>query len=145
MELAQHSLSGLRPRRTLLRIPATQLASRLGVTTTTYNRFERGERRAYFDQAIALAAALGCTLEQLRRPPTIDEELELFRSSQLKRGETVPAAPDPGISTVVATPAPKPVEEPYTREQLLADWNATPDPNNSDDYELPSGGIDQDD
>jgi transcriptional regulator with XRE-family HTH domain len=86
-EFRDHPLGSVRHRRQLLRLPATYFANRIGVTVTTFNRFERGERRAYFDQAIAIAKALGCALEDLGRPVTPEEEFELFkRGQQTKRG-----------------------------------------------------------
>lgn len=79
MEMRDHPLMSARQRRQLLQLPATFIASRLGITVTSYNRFERGERRAYVDQAHVIAKALGCTVDDLARPLTVDEELELIR------------------------------------------------------------------
>lgn len=79
MDLPTHSLSGLRPVRTILGFKATVMAARLGITVTTYNRFERGERRTYFDQVLTLAKMLDVPIEMLTRDPTPDERAQLFQ------------------------------------------------------------------
>lgn len=80
MELTHHSLCGLRPIRQLLQVKASDVAQRLGITVTTYNRFERGERRPYFDQVLAIASFLDIAdLRMLTRQLTPDERLDLFR------------------------------------------------------------------
>jgi transcriptional regulator with XRE-family HTH domain len=87
-------MQSLRHRRQLLQLPATYFATRIGVTITTFNRFERGERRTYTDQALTIARLLGCSIEDLGRPVTPEEEIELFRRGvERKRGGTVVDAP----------------------------------------------------
>jgi transcriptional regulator with XRE-family HTH domain len=87
-------MQSLRHRRQLLQLPATYFATRIGVTITTFNRFERGERRTYTDQALTIARLLGCSIEDLGRPVTPEEEIELFRRGvERKRGGIVVDAP----------------------------------------------------
>jgi hypothetical protein len=54
----------------------------LGITVTSYNRFERGERRAYFDQVLTIAKMLDVSIEQLTREPTPEERVDLFHRRQ---------------------------------------------------------------
>jgi transcriptional regulator with XRE-family HTH domain len=69
MLLPQHSLSGLKPLRLARNMTREHLAAIIGVTATSYDRFENGIRRLYFDKACALADALGCSLDALRGDP----------------------------------------------------------------------------
>lgn len=74
-----HLLTGLRARRVAQRLSAPQMAKVIGMTSTSYLRFERGERRVYLDKAVALARYLGCTIAQLAQEPTVDEQVEALR------------------------------------------------------------------
>jgi transcriptional regulator with XRE-family HTH domain len=136
MHISDHPLASLRHRRQLMDIPASQLATRIGCTVTTYNRYERGERRSFTDQAVTLAKMLGCTVEDLGRPITPEDEIAIIRRKhEMARGNGQVV----GQASAPATPAPaKPIDE-YAglteQEQtakLLAEWGADDD-----------GGVDE--
>jgi transcriptional regulator with XRE-family HTH domain len=75
-----HPLAGLRTIRLALGIHPKTLADRIGITISTYHRYERGERRIYLDKAIVLASTLGLpTTDHLSREPTPDEHLALLQ------------------------------------------------------------------
>jgi transcriptional regulator with XRE-family HTH domain len=61
-----HHLQGVRAIRERLGISAQTVASELGVTVTSYYRFENGSRRIYIDKACKLADLLGISLETMR-------------------------------------------------------------------------------
>lgn len=63
--------------REALGVKVTDVAKRLGLTAATYYRFERGQRRMYFDQAVAVAAMMNVPVGMFARPITTDEALEL--------------------------------------------------------------------
>jgi transcriptional regulator with XRE-family HTH domain len=62
MILKTHCLAGLRSIREQRGIEASELAAAIGVNLSSYYRFERGERRIYFDKAVLLARQLDCSL-----------------------------------------------------------------------------------
>jgi transcriptional regulator with XRE-family HTH domain len=80
-----HSLAGLGPRRKLLGFKATDVAARVGMTLNGYGRIERGERRIYFDKALAISAFTGIKLEDLPRVPDDLERVELFKAGEHRR------------------------------------------------------------
>lgn len=118
MEIAHHPLMSARPRRQHLQLTVAQMAGRLGVTATTYNRFERGERRTYTDQALIIANMLGCSVEDLGRPLTREEELELFQQGLARKHGTVVAT-----APVTTKPLPDSFESQEVAD-LIADWAA---------------------
>lgn len=76
----QHVLSGLKSWRTSQGVRAVDLARRIGIAVESYRRIERGERRIYFDKAIALATYLGLdNPKDLGREPTVAEQVDLFK------------------------------------------------------------------
>lgn len=85
MLLKNHDLTGVRTRRQILGLSGTDMAKRLGCTPTTYFRYERGERRAYIDQGKAIASFLGCTIDELDREPTDEEQIALFKRAKVRR------------------------------------------------------------
>jgi transcriptional regulator with XRE-family HTH domain len=85
MDLPVHCLSGVRTRRQYLGLSADEMAQRLGITRTSYLRYERGERRIMLDQAKAMASMLGCTCEQLGELPTPDEVRALYAEGQRRQ------------------------------------------------------------
>lgn len=66
---SSHCLAGLKAARIRSGIAVDVLADRLGVSATSYYRFEAGTRRIYFDRVCALADALGCSIDDLRHAP----------------------------------------------------------------------------
>lgn len=70
---SNHCLAGLRYARVRAGVDVRVLADRIGVTTTTYYRYEAGARRIYLDRAAALASMLGCTVDDLMRAPGPDD------------------------------------------------------------------------
>jgi transcriptional regulator with XRE-family HTH domain len=143
MELMTHPLSSVRTRRQLLDIPASQMAARLGCTVTTYNRFERGERRCYFDQAITIAAMLGCTLNELSGPISDEEQVRLFQLGQQRRREARGIGAGTVVADATSSPAqpasilpettlpsalpPRDPNDPQLLQDLLHDWGDTDD------------------
>jgi transcriptional regulator with XRE-family HTH domain len=69
MSLQQHVLAGLKPLRLARNLTRDDMAAAIGVTATSYDRFENGTRRLYFDKACALADRLSCSLDELRHDP----------------------------------------------------------------------------
>lgn len=68
-----HPLEGLKPARLRANLSASLCADRIGVTVQSYYRFEKGERRLYFDKACILADMIGVSLDELRKAPgTLD-------------------------------------------------------------------------
>jgi transcriptional regulator with XRE-family HTH domain len=67
-----HCLEGLKPARIRTGIEVEALAESMGVSVTSYYRYEAGHRRIYFDKACRLADALGVSLDDLRRAPASD-------------------------------------------------------------------------
>lgn len=80
-----HPLISARLRRQYLGIEADAVAQRLGIKRTSYLRYERGERRVYFDHAIAIANILECTTDDLTRMPSAEEVSELYAKSQERK------------------------------------------------------------
>lgn len=101
LEHLDHPLIGVRTRRHYLGFTADTMAKRLGISRTSYLRLERGERRIYFDKALAIAQILGCTCEQLTRMPTPDEVRELYITSQSRNITPV----DDETGEILAPPA----------------------------------------
>jgi transcriptional regulator with XRE-family HTH domain len=60
--------------REYLGLRQAEVASRAGISAIRLCRIEKGTRRATFDEALALAKAMGLTLEQISDmpPATID-------------------------------------------------------------------------
>lgn len=147
MELAQHTLMSARHRRQILDISAAAVATRIGVTVTTYNRFERGERRPYLDQALAIAKTLGCMVEDLGRPMTMDEELALIKEKARRNGivvdRDVHAQTNANQQTPTQTDAQP--ERPLTYEEemeearaLIDSWNFDVDDDDEESIRPPS-------
>lgn len=67
-----------------------QIADRLAITTTSYARYERGERSIYLHQASTVAQMLGVPIDILTRTPAI-EELVALNQQRLRAGEPSPA------------------------------------------------------
>lgn len=76
MTLPQHALAGLKPRRIARNLSREDMAGAIGVTATSYDRFENGTRRLYFDKACVLADTLGCSLDDLRCDPNAVAEAQ---------------------------------------------------------------------
>lgn len=72
-----HCLEGLRPIRRMRKITPSELADLIGLQTTSYSRFERGERRMYADQLKTLAKRLGVRTDDLFEPLTEDAAASL--------------------------------------------------------------------
>lgn len=85
MLVKDHPLTGVRTRRQILGVTAADMAQRLGCTPTTYSRYERGERRVFLDQAKTIATFLGCSIDELSREPTVDEQVELFKRAKIRQ------------------------------------------------------------
>lgn len=85
MQLDSHCLISARTRRQYLGISADDVAKRIGIKRTSYLRYERGERRVYFDHAIAIASLLDCKVDDLTRVPTPEEIRELYAEGQRRR------------------------------------------------------------
>lgn len=68
-----HCLAGLKTARIRAGVNVSILADRIGVTVTTYYRYEAGQRRIYLDRAVVLASMLGCTVDDLTRAPGPDD------------------------------------------------------------------------
>ncbi len=60
-----HCAAGLKP----ARLRSEKLAAAIGVTVTTYYRYEAGARRLYLDKACVLADTMGISLDDIRRDP----------------------------------------------------------------------------
>lgn len=58
-------MNDIRAIRKRFRITQTQLASHLGITQSYLSMLERGERRIDLDMAVKIAAALGCSVDDL--------------------------------------------------------------------------------
>lgn len=65
----RHCLEGLKPARLRAGLTRQEVADAAGVTITSYDRFESGVRRCYFDRVCVIADLLGVTTEELRRHP----------------------------------------------------------------------------
>jgi transcriptional regulator with XRE-family HTH domain len=142
MTLPAHPLHGLRLRREMRGLKASQLAQRTGVDTASYYRFERGERRIYLDKALTLAHTLQCTVEQLGIEPTADEQVAALRNQLGQSNSPAPATandedelPDwdtltvmhGGAGSVVAAQVPAVVPDPDS-PLVAARVPAVPDP-----------------
>jgi transcriptional regulator with XRE-family HTH domain len=140
MTLPAHPLHGLRLRREMRGLKASQLAQRTGVDTASYYRFERGERRIYLDKALTLAHTLQCTVEQLGIEPTADEQVAALRDQLGQSNSPAPAtandedelsdwdtltAMHTGAGSVVAAQVPDPDSPLVVAAQVPAD---VPDP-----------------
>lgn len=76
--LRTHSFMSVRPRREALGIAARDMAHHLGITTATFYRYERGDARPFFDQAIAIAKLLNCEPSDLARDLTLQERVQFI-------------------------------------------------------------------
>jgi transcriptional regulator with XRE-family HTH domain len=127
----QHCLEGLKPIRQFRRIERKDLAQTIGVTVTSYDRYESGDRRIQFDKVCVLADFLYCTTEDLRRFYT-PEELELMlRPMPLKDQLAEPNSPaDRGtvVSRGQATPSDAPPAPPPPPGTNSADLPPPPPP-----------------
>jgi DNA-binding XRE family transcriptional regulator len=112
----QHPLSAVAERRKLLKIKAATIAQRVGMTTESYRRLERGERRCYVDKAIAISRMLDCTVEDLGRDLTPEERIELFRAGDKQAELLARAGGDTGVAKALAT---------------WGEYNAAPDVHNA--------------
>lgn len=121
MLLENHPLVSARDRRQMLGIPAAQIAARIGITVTTYNRFERGERRAYLDHGHAIAKMLGCTVDDLARPLTMEDEIALIKEKARRNGIVVDRDIAPQTTPTQTDAQP---ERPLTYEEEMAEAKA---------------------
>lgn len=96
-----HSLDGLKPRRTLLHVKAEDIAARIGVSTESFYRLERGTRRCYLDKAIVMAGILECSVDELTREPTMDERKDLFERGERKRELQARSNGDDGVAAAL--------------------------------------------
>lgn len=83
--MGTHPLEGLKSIRDELGVTAVELAERLGVTRTTYYRFESGKRRAYWDQVDTIADYLGVPHGMLKTIPRGDELRDLVKLGHQRR------------------------------------------------------------
>lgn len=65
----EHPLEGLKAARLKAGLTRQALAEAIGVTPTSYDRFENGTRRIYFDRVIVLAKTLGVSIDSLLHAP----------------------------------------------------------------------------
>jgi transcriptional regulator with XRE-family HTH domain len=96
-----HVLAGLKPRRTLLGIKAADIATRIGVSVESYYRLERGQRRIYFDKAIAISSFTGISILDLTRVPTEDERVDLFKAGERARALQARSGGDEGVAAAL--------------------------------------------
>lgn len=66
---ATHALAGLKAARIAAGVDPQILADRIGVHLHSYYRFEAGTRQLFFGKVCALADAIGCSVDTLRRDP----------------------------------------------------------------------------
>jgi transcriptional regulator with XRE-family HTH domain len=96
-----HPLVGLGPRRRLLGFKAVDIAQRVGLSENGYGRIERGQRRVYFDKAIAISAFTGISLIDLTREPTEEERIELFKAGEQRRALQTRSDGDAGVAAAI--------------------------------------------
>ena len=65
-----HCLAGIKAARIRTSTPVERLAAAIGISVTSYYRYENGSRRIYLDRACVLADLMGISLDELRRPST---------------------------------------------------------------------------
>lgn len=73
-----NNLAGLRGIRLHRARRSSEMAELIGVTPSSYTRFENGYRRIYFDKACILADTLGVRVDDLRRYRSEDELVALL-------------------------------------------------------------------
>jgi transcriptional regulator with XRE-family HTH domain len=117
---ASHPLSGVRTRRKLCNITAANLAKYLSVHPNTYSRLERGERVISLPKAKTLAAILGCSVDDLEREPSLDEQIAYLRAQHATTNgpESAPESLSDG-SSVVKTPPLAPHQPPADEDPAL--------------------------
>jgi transcriptional regulator with XRE-family HTH domain len=96
-----HTLAGLKPRRTLLGIRAQDIADRLGITLESYYRIERGQRRIHFDKAITISQFTGIKLDDLPRVPNDEERVDLFKAGERNRALQDRSQGDEGVAAAI--------------------------------------------
>lgn len=147
--MSTHPLQGLKTIRERLEIKVKDLADHIGKTVTTYYRYEAGTRPVYLHQAIAIADMLGVTVDNLRREPTVDEQIELIRRAAERKEKKVAAEADPWTTleqeiqgAPEPAPAPPPPSPPTTPgpddpavQAMLTEWD---DPEADDDESVGS-------
>lgn len=122
-----HSLSGLRPIRELLHHRPTDLARSIGVGLASYSRYERGERRIYFDKALMLARILQVPVEWLASEPDDNRRRELFAKGELRLkvmkdvAEALAETDETTMTRMQPTPATNTDDDPAW-QQLLKDF-----------------------
>jgi transcriptional regulator with XRE-family HTH domain len=73
-------------------VRAVTLAKVLGVTRTTYYRYETGARRAYWDQVYTVAVYLGVPVDWFVELPNADRLLALAKMRNERRSAEITAA-----------------------------------------------------
>lgn len=138
--MVSHQLHGLRPIRRFRRFQRNELADLIGVTPASYTRFERGERRIYWDKVTTLADRLGVRTDDFREPLTDDEAAALcdqrdkaaiaagtFRPDLWRaQAPAEPASAPPPPPQAAPAPPPPPVDsgEPDgVAAADMSDWN----------------------
>jgi len=101
MAYTSHPLAAVKDRRRLLHITAAQIASELGMDTNSFGRLERGERRCYLDKALKIANILKCQVEDLGRPLSPEERVELFKQGEQRRAVLDMSDDDPEVAEVL--------------------------------------------
>jgi transcriptional regulator with XRE-family HTH domain len=100
-----HLLAGVNTRRKMQGITAAAAAEACGISINAYYRLERGDRNVLLAKAYSIASLLGCTLEQLRHEPSLDEQLDALRAAKEAEQSTTdphPAAEGGEIGCVVS-------------------------------------------
>ena len=125
--IADHVLQGLKPLRTHLGISASALANRIGVTASSFARYENGSRRIFLDMAVALAGTLGVTVDDLTRSHSPDELIQRFgpaRSAPEHRGRRKGTRVIGGqvVQPVGVPPLPELAPQPLGELAGLKDW-----------------------
>lgn len=68
-----HPLQNLKALRLSKGVSREAMADAISVAPTSYDRYENGTRRIYFDKACALADTLGVSLDEFRKEPGPDD------------------------------------------------------------------------
>lgn len=110
--------AGFRVVREALGVSVKAAADRLRVTTTTVNRFERGERSMYLHQAATLAQLYDVPLDMLIREPTVDDLLVLRDKWIESQKPAPPPAPAPELPDWPMMNRGQPGERPYTLDEM---------------------------
>jgi transcriptional regulator with XRE-family HTH domain len=119
-----HYLVGLKPIRRYRGLSLAEAGDLIGVTSTSYARFEAGTRRIYFDKACVLADALGCSIADLRHFHSDDELFHLLPpwkrpvEGAVEPQDTPQPGPPPPPSSLV--PPPPPAD--YNAAAALEGW-----------------------